>query len=58
MTITNYNYTLGVCTEDWGPGGTFGLDQTTDTLKLLHDSTDTQSGTRFINQVKLLPVQL
>jgi hypothetical protein len=58
MTITDPNYTRGVCTEDWGPGGTFGLDQTTDTLKLLHDSTDTQSGIRFINQVKLLPVQL
>jgi len=58
MTITDPNYTRGVCTEYWGPGGTFGLDQTTDTLKLLHDSTNSQSGTRFIKQVKLLPVQL
>jgi hypothetical protein len=58
MTITDPNYTRGVCTEDWGPGGTFGLDQTTDTLKLLHDSTDATSGVRIINQLKLLPVQI
>lgn len=57
MTITEPNYTRGVCTENWGPNGTFGLDQTTDTLKLLHDSTDTESGRRFINQAKLLPMQ-
>ena len=57
MTITDPNYTRGVCTEDWGPDGTFGLDQTTDTLKLLHDSIETQSGTHFISQIKLLPMQ-
>jgi len=56
MTITDPNYTRGVCTEDWGPQGYFGLDQTTDTLKLLHDSTYSSGGSsvHFIQQLKLL----
>jgi len=40
MTITNPNFTRGVCTEEWGPDGYFGLDQTTDTMRLLHDVND------------------
>jgi hypothetical protein len=58
MNILDSNYTRGVCTQYWGPGGTFGLDQTTDTLKLLHDSTDSESGCRYIKQLKLLPTQI
>lgn len=55
MNILDSNYTRGVCTQYWGPGGTFGLNQTTDTLRLLHDSTDAEGGCRYVKQVKLLP---
>lgn len=40
MEITDSNFTRGVCTQEWGPGGYFGLDQTTDTMRLLQDVTD------------------
>ena len=34
------NFTRGVCTEEWNPNGYFGLDQTSDTMRLLQDQTD------------------
>lgn len=56
MTVTDPNFTRGVCTESWGPDGYFGLDQTTDTTRLLHDSTGLVNGvsTRFIKQLRLV----
>ena len=56
MTITDSNYTRGVCTQYWGPGGSFNLDQTTDTVRLLHDSTFSLEGAqrRHIKLLKLL----
>lgn len=57
MTVSDSNYTRGVCTETWGPDGSFSLDQTTDTLKLTHDSSYSQDGSnyRLVKQLKLLP---
>jgi len=56
ITVTDSNYTRGVCTQGWAPGGYFSLDQTTDTLKLYHDITTTTSGNavRVIKDIKLL----
>ena len=54
MEITDSNFTRGVCTQYWGPGGYFILDQTTDTMKLLDDFTDSV-GTRYVRQLKLVP---
>ncbi|MEW5796612.1 MAG: hypothetical protein AB1772_09655 [Candidatus Zixiibacteriota bacterium] len=56
MTITDSNYTRGVCTQYWGPGGYFSLDQTTDTTRLLHDSTANVDGTtiRYIRLLRLV----
>jgi hypothetical protein len=57
MTVIDSNYTRGVCTESWGPDGSFSLDQTTDTLKLTHDSSYSESGNAFhlVKELKLLP---
>ncbi len=56
LTVTDSNYTRGVCTQDWAPGGYFSLDQTTDTLKLYHDVTTTTAGNsvRVIKDIRLL----
>jgi hypothetical protein len=56
LTVTDSNYTRGVCTEDWAPGGFFQLDQTTDTLKLRHDVTTMVGGipVRIFKELKLL----
>lgn len=53
MIIIDSNYTRGVCTQYWGPGGYFGLDQTSDTMRLLRDHTDTL-GVRTIRLLKLV----
>ncbi len=55
MTIMDSNFTRGVCTQYWGPGGYFGLDQTTDTMRLLHDSID--GGSRYIKRLRLVLTQ-
>jgi hypothetical protein len=54
MAISDSNFTRGVCTQYWGPGGYFGLDQTTDTMRLLNDDTDTSTGVRMIRQLRLV----
>jgi len=53
MEITDSNFTRGVCTQYWGPGGYFGLDQTTDTMRMLNDFTDSV-GVRFVKQLRLV----
>ena len=57
--ITDPNFTRGVCTEDWGPEGYFGLDQTTDTMRMLHDITSDENGTsvRWIKLLRLVIVR-
>ena len=40
MKVTDSNFTRGVCTQEWCPDGYFGLDQTTDTMRLLFDESD------------------
>jgi hypothetical protein len=56
MTVTDSNYTRGVCTESWAPGGFFSLDQTTDTVRLKFDVTNNVNGdlVRIIKELKLL----
>ncbi len=49
------NYTRGVCPPHWGFGGYFGLDQTTDTLRLLNDGVDS-FGVRRIRELRLVNV--
>lgn len=49
------NYTRGVCTQDWNPTGVFGLDQTSDTLRLNQEVTN-PDGTRERRLLRLLPV--
>ena len=55
MTITDSNYTRGVCTQYWAPGGYFGLDQTTDTMRLLNDQLDSL-GTRRVRSLRLVNI--
>ena len=55
MVITEPNYTRGVCTEDWGPGGYFGLDQTSDTMRMLNDQLDSL-GVRTIRYLRLFNI--
>ena len=56
MVINDSNFTRGVCTQYWGPGGYFGLDQPSDTMRLLHDSTAVVGGvtTRYIKRLRLV----
>jgi hypothetical protein len=56
MTVTDSNYTQNVCNESWVPDGYFSLDQTTDTLKLLRDSSGTDNGNavHIVKELKLL----
>ena len=56
MTVTDSNYTRGVCTEYWAPGGFFNLDQTTDTVRLKFDVTTNVDGdlVRVVKELKLL----
>ena len=56
ISVTDSNYTRGVCTQGWCPDGYFSLDQTTDTLKLYHDVTTTTAGNaiRVIKDIRLL----
>jgi len=53
MTITDSNYTRGVCTQYWGPGGYFSLDLTTDTVRMLNDQLDSL-GVRRIRLLKIV----
>ena len=53
MTITDSNYTRGVCTQYWGPGGYFSLDLTTDTVRMLNDKLDSL-GVRRIRLLKIV----
>lgn len=53
MAITDSNFDRKVCTQSWGPSGYFGLDQTSDTMRLLSDRTDSV-GVRIIRQLKLV----
>jgi hypothetical protein len=53
MVITDSNFDRKVCTQYWGPGGYFGLDQTSDTMRMLSDFTDT-AGVRFVRELKLV----
>jgi len=57
ITITDSNSTRGVCTQYWGPGGYFGFDYTTDTLKLLHDSSFVDNSGTSVRLVKNLRVR-
>ena len=52
MTITDSNYTRGVCTQYWGPGGYFSLDLTTDTVRMLSDKLDSLG----VRQIRLLRI--
>jgi len=58
LNITDSNSTLGVCTPSWGPGGYFSYDYTTDTLKLLHDSSFSTSEGLAVRHVKNLRLRL
>lgn len=55
ITLEEPNFTRGVCTEDWDPDGFFGLDQTTDTVRLLQDLSDPTTG-RKRRLLRLFPV--
>ena len=55
MGITDSNYTRGVCTQYWGPGGYFSLDQTTDTIRMLNDRLDSL-GVRKIMYLRLFNI--
>jgi hypothetical protein len=52
ITVTDSNYTRGVCTQEWCPAGYFGLDQTTDTMRLLHDVSE--DSIRWVKLLKLV----
>lgn len=55
MGITDSNYTRGVCTQYWGPGGYFSLDQTSDTVRMLNDELDSL-GVRKIRLLRLFNI--
>jgi hypothetical protein len=57
MTVTDPNFTRGVCTEDWGPSlvndtAGYGLDQTTDTMRMLYD--ESSGNTRWVKLFRLV----
>lgn len=55
MNITDSNYTRGVCTQYWSPGGYFSLDQTSDTMRMLNDQLDSL-GVRKIRYLRLFNI--
>lgn len=56
MTILDSNFTRGVCTQYWGPGGYFSLDQSSaDTMRMLNDKVDS-TGLRRIRSLRLVNI--
>jgi hypothetical protein len=55
MGITDSNYTRGVCTQYWSPGGYFSLNQTSDTLRMLNEQIDT-AGVRRVRSLRLVNI--
>ena len=55
MTIIDSNYTRGVCTQYWSPGGYFSLDQTSDTVRMLNDQLDSL-GVRRVRYLRLFNI--
>ena len=53
MSIADSNYTRGVCPAHWGLGGFFSLSQTTDTLRMLNDMTDSL-GVRRLRYLRIV----
>lgn len=53
MTVTDENRTNKVCTFNQNPFGSFGLDQTTDTIRMRHDSTG-EGGVRIIRLIRMI----
>lgn len=53
LTITDPNRTRGVCTFEHNPFGSFGLDQTSDTIRMRHDSTD-KEGIQHIKYIRMI----
>lgn len=53
MSVADSNYTRAVCPRPYGFGGSFALDQSTDTLRLLSDQLDSL-GVRQIRELKIV----
>jgi len=53
LNITDSNFTRDVCSQYWGPGGYFSLDQTTDTMRLLNDELDSL-GVRRVRDLRIV----
>ncbi len=53
LTIVDPNRSRGVCTFDQNPFGSYGLDQTSDTIRMRHDSTG-ENGVRLIRYIRMI----